>query len=218
MDDVRQTIADVRNLNPTNSLRDAMNPLRQLGNDIRSDLQNAVTPPSGPATSAPVDAPAVTLSEPEMKLPDTPPAALDPAAAVTASDAAGPVVTGSTAADSSVADKPKRNRKTSTKSVQEIEAETVAAKPERSSRTIAAKADAKKPKVSSIAAMEAEPAITPALTEMAATAAKSKATKTVTPKKSGAVKQKVQAAKSDDIVAAPAVKKSRTVKAKKDEA
>ena len=60
MDDVRQTISDVRNLNPTNSLRDAMNPLRQLGNEIKSDLQKATTPPDGlsstpaPVTSEPV--------------------------------------------------------------------------------------------------------------------------------------------------------------------
>lgn len=104
MDDVRQTISDVRNLNPTNSLRDAMNPLRQLGNEIKSDLQKATTPPEGlssspatstaaPATSEPV-APLVSIPEPEMKLPDTPP--------VTASaPVAAPVVP---------AEKPKRAR------------------------------------------------------------------------------------------------------------
>lgn len=78
MDDVRQTISDVRNLNPTNSLRDAMNPLRQLGNEIKSDLQKATAAPDGlsstpaPATSEPV-APLVSVPEPEMKLPDAPP-------------------------------------------------------------------------------------------------------------------------------------------------
>lgn len=74
MDDVRQTISDVRNLNPTNSLRDAMNPLRQLGNEIKSDLQKATAAPDSlsstpaPATSEPV-APLVSVPEPEMKLP-----------------------------------------------------------------------------------------------------------------------------------------------------
>lgn len=73
MDDVRQTISDVRNLNPTNSLRDAMNPLRQLGNEIKSDLQKATSPSDGlsstaaPATSEPV-APLVNVPEPDMKL------------------------------------------------------------------------------------------------------------------------------------------------------
>lgn len=215
MDDVRQTIADVRNLNPTNSLRDAMNPLRQLGNDIRSDLQNAATPPSGPATSAPADAPAVTLSEPEMRLPDTPPSALYPA---TASGTTSSIATDATVTANSVAENPKRNRKASAKSAQEVEAETVAAKPKRASRTIAAKADAKKPKVASIAAMEAEPAITPALTEMAATAAKSKTTRTVTPRKQSVAKAKTESARSDDVAAETPLKKTRTAKAKKDEA
>ena len=60
MDDVRQTISDVRNLNPTNSLRDAMNPLRQLGNEIKSDLQKATAAPDG-LSSTP--APAVRISK-----------------------------------------------------------------------------------------------------------------------------------------------------------
>ncbi len=41
LDDVRQTFSDAQKLNPVNSLKDALNPLRQMGNDIRSDLQNA---------------------------------------------------------------------------------------------------------------------------------------------------------------------------------
>lgn len=119
MDDVRQTISDVRNLNPTNSLRDAMNPLRQLGNEIKSDLQKATTPPDGlsstpaPATSEPV-APLVSAPEPDMKLPDTPPAAVVAAAPV------------------AVAEKPKRAR---AKSIATVEAEAVAAKPKRASRS-----------------------------------------------------------------------------------
>lgn len=121
MDDVRQTISDVRNLNPTNSLRDAMNPLRQLGNEIKSDLQKATTPPDGlsstpaPATSEPV-APLVSVPEPEMKLPDAPPAV---AAAVVAQE------------------KPKRAR---AKSIATVEAEAVAAKPKRAARPKAAEA------------------------------------------------------------------------------
>ncbi len=121
MDDVRQTISDVRNLNPTNSLRDAMNPLRQLGNEIKSDLQKATAAPDAlsstpaPATSEPV-APLVSVPEPEMKLPDTPPVtATTPVAA--------PAVT---------AEKPKRAR---AKSIATVEAETVASKPKRASRT-----------------------------------------------------------------------------------
>ncbi|WP_144574064.1 Sec-independent protein translocase protein TatB [Agrobacterium sp. DE0009] len=132
MDDVRQTISDVRNLNPTNSLRDAMNPLRQLGNEIKSDLQKATTPPdslsstpatstAAPATSEPV-APLVSVPEPEMKLPDTPP--------VTAAPVAAPVVP---------VEKTKRAR---AKSIATVEAEAVAAKPKRASRAKAVAASA----------------------------------------------------------------------------
>lgn len=41
LDDVRKGLSEVNKLNPTNSLREAINPLRQLGQDIKSDLQKA---------------------------------------------------------------------------------------------------------------------------------------------------------------------------------
>jgi sec-independent protein translocase protein TatB len=52
MDDVRKTISDAQKLNPTNALRDAMNPLRQMGQDIKADLQKATQPPSALAANA----------------------------------------------------------------------------------------------------------------------------------------------------------------------
>ncbi|WEX78850.1 Sec-independent protein translocase protein TatB [Sinorhizobium numidicum] len=71
LEDVRKTISDAQSLNPTTALRDAMNPLRQLGNEIKSDLQKAATPDipaqagaaepavePAAATAAPVEAPA----------------------------------------------------------------------------------------------------------------------------------------------------------------
>jgi sec-independent protein translocase protein TatB len=63
LDDVRKTISDAQGLNPTAALRDAMNPLRQLGNEIKSDLQKATTPdkPAESVTPAPAVEP---LSEP----------------------------------------------------------------------------------------------------------------------------------------------------------
>lgn len=159
MDDVRQTISDVRNLNPTNSLRDAMNPLRQLGNEIRSDLQGATTPPSSPATSAPADLSAVSLSEPEMKLPDGPPVIATEASTAIATPATGPataapatvpatvapaaVAAATAQVQPGIAEKPKAVRKRApAKSVQEVEAEKVAAKPKRVAKTVSAKADA----------------------------------------------------------------------------
>lgn len=46
MDDVRQTLSDAKSLNPANALRDAINPLRQMGQEIREDLQKATAVPS----------------------------------------------------------------------------------------------------------------------------------------------------------------------------
>jgi sec-independent protein translocase protein TatB len=69
LDEVRKTISDAQSLNPTTALRDAMNPLRQLGNEIKSDLQKATTPdaPAQPATpesqAAPASAPAEAAVE-----------------------------------------------------------------------------------------------------------------------------------------------------------
>lgn len=158
MDDVRQTISDVRNLNPTNSIRDAMNPLRQLGNDIRNDLQNVTTPYTSAATSAPEGAPAVDLADPEMTLPDGPPPMATPTAvaaaaaapATVAAPSAAPVTAANatpvvTRPDVAPAEKPKATRKRAEKSVQEIEAEKVAAKPKRVAKTVSAKDEVAKP-------------------------------------------------------------------------
>jgi sec-independent protein translocase protein TatB len=41
LDEVRQHISDAQKLNPAHSLREAMNPLRQMGNDIKADLQRS---------------------------------------------------------------------------------------------------------------------------------------------------------------------------------
>ncbi|RCW24734.1 sec-independent protein translocase protein TatB [Ciceribacter lividus] len=52
LDELRQTVNDVRSLNPANALRDAVNPLRQAGNEIRSELQKATTPDVKPAEAS----------------------------------------------------------------------------------------------------------------------------------------------------------------------
>ncbi|ASY62833.1 Twin-arginine translocation protein TatB [Sinorhizobium sojae CCBAU 05684] len=71
LDDVRRTISDAQSLNPTTALRDAMNPLRQLGNEIKSDLQKAATPdkpvqqaPETMAAPANASTPAVEPAKP----------------------------------------------------------------------------------------------------------------------------------------------------------
>ncbi|MBD9646931.1 twin-arginine translocase subunit TatB [Ensifer sp. ENS09] len=63
LDEVRKTISDAQSLNPANALRDAINPLRQMGNDIKADLQKAATPDQ-PATPSSVDT--VTAVEPPV--------------------------------------------------------------------------------------------------------------------------------------------------------
>jgi sec-independent protein translocase protein TatB len=68
LDDVRQTIADAQKLNPAHSLREAMNPLRQMGNDIKADLQRSTQ--------------VERLPEPQMlPLAETPPVEAAPAVA-----------------------------------------------------------------------------------------------------------------------------------------
>ncbi len=63
LDDVRQTIADAQKLNPMNTLREAMDPLRQMGHDIKADLQRSTTVDAPPAAT-----PAVAVAEPAMSL------------------------------------------------------------------------------------------------------------------------------------------------------
>lgn len=76
LDDVRQTLSDAQKLNPVNSLREAMNPLRQMGNEIKADLQKATVAPENKTEVPPV---AVSTPAPSMSLPETPPLVPAPA-------------------------------------------------------------------------------------------------------------------------------------------
>ncbi|QFY59946.1 twin-arginine translocase subunit TatB [Rhizobium grahamii] len=69
LDEVRQTLNDAQKLNPVNSLREAMNPLRQMGNEIKADLQKATTVDN----KTEVPATAMSAPEPALSLPATPP-------------------------------------------------------------------------------------------------------------------------------------------------
>ena len=71
MDEVRKTISDVQSLNPTSALRDAINPLKQIGSEIKSDLEKTVSTSVNNPTVGPVTE--VKAPEPQMKLPDSPP-------------------------------------------------------------------------------------------------------------------------------------------------
>lgn len=68
LDDVKKTFDDARKLNPMQSIRDAVNPLKQTGNEIRADLEKTVRTPDAAKAAAKVDVP-----EPAMKLADGPP-------------------------------------------------------------------------------------------------------------------------------------------------
>lgn len=79
MDDLRQTITDAQRFHPANALREAINPLREMGNEIRNDLQKATTlPAAGTATGTDAEAGSVEqlLPTSDLSLPETPPASL----------------------------------------------------------------------------------------------------------------------------------------------
>ena len=125
LDEVRQTLADAQRLNPANTLRDAMNPLRQMGNDIKADLQSATK------VDNKTEVPPVTMPEPSMGLPETPPVVPPPAPAVAPVPAAVDV------------EKPKSTRKPRASAAVKVEPAAAApaakAKPVRTSGTAAAK-------------------------------------------------------------------------------
>jgi sec-independent protein translocase protein TatB len=167
LDDVRKTIADAKSLNPTNALRDAINPLRQMGQDIRSDLQKATQVPSSPEKTE-TDAEAQQAVEgassaaiaPEVP-PSVEPLAASPVAAVQSAPVTAPVTATPPAAPVAVAEKkPRAPRKSAAeKSVAAPVAETVAATPAKPKR-VSAKAVAiveavEKPKRSRTAAKPA---------------------------------------------------------------
>ncbi|WP_082475884.1 Sec-independent protein translocase protein TatB [Rhizobium sp. Leaf341] len=95
LDDVRKTLSEAQKLNPANSLREAMNPLRQMGNDIKADLQKATRPDekAAPVMSEIPPAPEIAASvatPPEQ--PSAPGADVAPLAASAHPAASEPVV------------------------------------------------------------------------------------------------------------------------------
>jgi sec-independent protein translocase protein TatB len=74
LDEVRQTLSDAQKLNPVNSLREAMNPLRQMGNDIKADLQRSTSV----ETKTEVPPAVMEAPVPAMSLSETPPVMASP--------------------------------------------------------------------------------------------------------------------------------------------
>ncbi|MBO0902206.1 twin-arginine translocase subunit TatB [Jiella sp. MQZ13P-4] len=56
LDDVRKGIDDVRSLDPRRSIRDAMSPMKAIGDEIRSSLNSATAAPE-PRVPSPADKP-----------------------------------------------------------------------------------------------------------------------------------------------------------------
>ncbi|MBB4250940.1 Sec-independent protein translocase protein TatB [Rhizobium sp. BK008] len=137
LDDVRQTISDAQKLNPVNSLREAMNPLRQMGNEIKADLQKSTVVTENKTE---VPAAAVSAPTPSMSLPETPPLVPAPAQPE-------PVAAAIVQADT-VAAKPKPVRKPRLKATDKVDAAAAVAVPvEKPKRTTAVRKPAtpKKP-------------------------------------------------------------------------
>lgn len=49
LDDLKNSVNDLRSLNPANSIRETLNPLRQMGQEIKSDLERSTRPDAKPA-------------------------------------------------------------------------------------------------------------------------------------------------------------------------
>jgi sec-independent protein translocase protein TatB len=116
LDDVRQTIADAQKLNPVHSLREAMNPLREMGNEIKADLQRTATPDKAAPAATPLPSepvPGVTSGLPEALGSTSVP--MDSVSA--AAPAPQPVAPPSQVVVSEAAEKPKAVRKPRAKAI-----------------------------------------------------------------------------------------------------
>ncbi len=171
MDDVRQTLNDAQKLNPVNTLREAMNPLRQMGNEIKADLQRSTT------VDSKTEAPLGLMPAPEVAPTETP--AVMPAPT--------PVPAASAAVPEAAAAKPAR--KPRAKAADKADAvAAVAVTPAEKPKRAAAKPAAVKaaPAPASAAPAKAAPAKKTA-------AAKPAAVATAAPKKPAAKKKKDEA-------------------------
>lgn len=51
LDDLKNSVNDLRSLNPANTIRETLNPLRQMGQEIKSDLERSTRPDSKAAST-----------------------------------------------------------------------------------------------------------------------------------------------------------------------
>lgn len=73
LDDLKNSVNDLRSMNPANSIRETLNPLRQMGQDIKSDLQKATRMDNATPASSSMAAAAAGVTPTENSiLPDLP--------------------------------------------------------------------------------------------------------------------------------------------------
>ena len=77
LDDVRKTLGEAQKLNPLNSIRDAVNPLRQMGNEIKADLERK---PGSTTTAAATPAETVSAAPAAVPSEAQVPASTEPVA------------------------------------------------------------------------------------------------------------------------------------------
>ncbi|OBZ94086.1 preprotein translocase [Pararhizobium polonicum] len=144
LDDVRKTLADAQKLNPAHTIREAMNPLRQMGNDIKADLQKATAVDTKPAA-----APVATETVAEAIVPPEQPKT-DPVAAAAIASAAKQMDR------AAAAEKPKAKRVSKPKTVAVETAAPVKAPsakvPAKKTKAATAASDSVKPQVRKTAA------------------------------------------------------------------
>lgn len=164
LDDLKNSVNDIRSLNPANTIRETLNPLRQMGQEIKSDLERSTRLDSKPAplddgyedNSIVPDAP-LGLGEPPEELkpvvqqPVAPSAVAQPAPAATATPA--PAAAATAAAPAIAATAPA----TSAPAATPVIAKKTAARKSAAKAPAAVKAPAKSTKTVPVA-VEAQPA------------------------------------------------------------
>ncbi len=104
LDDVKSIVDDARKLDPTAEIRKELNPMKKMGEQIKSGLDEAIKPGTKAGIPAGKAADEVKAPEAPVKLPDTKPE-LEPAAKKTAS-AAKPAAKKSTSRSKTATSKP----------------------------------------------------------------------------------------------------------------
>lgn len=172
LDDVKNTVNDLRSLNPTNSIRETLNPLRQMGQDIKSDLQKAsrVDTPTPASSSLAAAAAGVTPVENSI-LPDLPTGAVavpPELAPVTAPAVATPAAQSEPASAAPVPAPAAKARKAATKKPSETESMPVSAPAPAASKPAKAKTSTAKAVVAAPAEVLPAPVTTKAKPKVAA--------------------------------------------------